>query len=574
MYLDKAIQTMFGRKLRINSPDIPLSSRNILNYLGKAANDDSGVSVTRQTAMGIPAFWSACRIFSESVARLPLMVYRETQQGKKPFPSHPAHRLLYQQSNQYNTAFEFRRALTLDAVIEGNGYAYIYRAGSGAPAQLRRLDPAVTYPVLEERFNDAGIPTESRLWYITTWQFDTQNAAANMASRQSKQIRIPAEDVIHIKGIGPDEWCGYSALEVLATSIGMSIAHQKYSAVFFKNNAMPNMVITLPFQLKGDAVERFRASWAAVHEGSSNQHKVAILENGADVKPISIDPEKAQLIQSMEHDRTNIAIMFGLPPYFLGVDVSTSYNSLEATKQNFLTFGLEGTLVNWEQQSSLRLLSEAEKMSGNVTISHNREQMERPDRKTEVETMTMLVNNGVQTVDEIRAKDNLPPLPDQLGALPRMPLNIAFADQVRELAEAEDDPHEELPEPDEQQESDIEESSSGPNQRERVMVRKACEKMLGRLSKLAQAKAVKPGKFMDWLDELATQDNVRHNVDPFDVYPTAEPVISDFLNFLRDELLDMSGTVHEGQLLRSVEQIMSRHEQESPAMLVERLLKE
>ena len=67
----------------------------------------SGEHVTHETAMRCAAVFSCVGVLSESVAQLPLKLYREIKGGGKDVvKDHPLHRLLNRQPNEWMTAFE------------------------------------------------------------------------------------------------------------------------------------------------------------------------------------------------------------------------------------------------------------------------------------------------------------------------------------------------------------------------------------------------------------------------------------------------------------------------------------
>jgi HK97 family phage portal protein len=497
---DRLMQMIAGRS--VESPSVPLTPDNLLASMGSNRGQAAGVSVNRLTAMGIPALFNGVRIYSGAIARLPLCVKKVTDQGKVDYKTHPAYRLLHSEASEHTTAFVLRRRLVEDVLLEGNGYAYIYRDNGGRPMRLRRLDPAVTWPVVEETLNSAGIPVETRVRYVTNFSTNLDLPGSIQTNTPYRRATLPGEDVIHIRGVGPTEFQGYPVLYLLAESVGMSVAHLQYSSSFFANNATPNIVLTLPFQLQDEQqIERFRKSWNNAHRGSKNQHKIGILEGGADVKPLSIDPEKSQLLQSMQHDTVQIANIVNLPADLLGAETNTSYNSLEQTNRNTLTYRFAEMLENIEAECNMKLLTERERNAGRYEFQHDKTVMERPDRKTEVETDVMMINNGVRSVDEIRRKDGMPPLEGDVGRLPRMPVNIGFAEKIMNPLEPEP-----MPAPAPSPEPVDEEPENDSSERFRHVASVMIRKHFDRYAKQVASKLKKPESIPEWLDNLADRE--------------------------------------------------------------------
>ena len=78
-----------------------------------ARQNASGQPVTPDRAEGVPAVAACVAVIAETVASLPLNVYRRTDNGGRALDtSHPLHRVLHEQSNRVQTAMEFREQLT------------------------------------------------------------------------------------------------------------------------------------------------------------------------------------------------------------------------------------------------------------------------------------------------------------------------------------------------------------------------------------------------------------------------------------------------------------------------------
>jgi phage portal protein BeeE len=61
-------------------------------------------------------------------------------------------------------------------------------------------------------------------------------------------------------------------------AIGLAIATEEYGAKFFANGAAPGGVLEHPGTIKDP--QKIKDSWNAAYQGSSNSHKVAVLEEG------------------------------------------------------------------------------------------------------------------------------------------------------------------------------------------------------------------------------------------------------------------------------------------------------
>ena len=102
--------------------------------IGGAANK---TAVTTESSMTFSAVFACVRIISESIASLPVRVYRvETDGDKIEEISHPVNRLLTRKPNDFMTTYTFLDVLMNNLLLEGNSYFYIERDSSARPVGL------------------------------------------------------------------------------------------------------------------------------------------------------------------------------------------------------------------------------------------------------------------------------------------------------------------------------------------------------------------------------------------------------------------------------------------------------
>lgn len=381
-----AMQTL-GAVFRasIENPVVDLNNPDHWEEYFGASPSKSGVRVNRKSALGYAAFWRGVNLISRDMGKLPLVLYKRKGEGKEKDTKHPAFRLLRRKPNSEMTAFVFRQTLMGHALIEGNGYAYIFRKGSGDPTELIPLDPTVTYPVREG----------GKLWYVTTVRME--------------QRKLNPADVLHIKGLSFDGLIGYSVLEVARESLGLGVALRDYGSRFFSGNAEPGVILEHPKTLSAEAAKRLKASWDAMHAGLDNAHKTAVLEDGMTAKPLTIKAKEAQLLESRQFEVREIANWFGVPPSKLGDSQQRAYASLEQDSQQYLDEGLDPWCVNWEEECSEKLLTEREKEEDSHVIEFMRQALVRADMAARYNAYSIGINNGILSPNECRAKENMNP---------------------------------------------------------------------------------------------------------------------------------------------------------------------
>jgi len=460
-------------KRSVETPSVPLNSSGISEVLGRPAS--SGVDVTHETALGYPALWRAVNIRSSTIGRLPLYVLSRDGKAKTKAEDHPAFRLLVDRPNRDMSAKAFRQTLEAHAILAGGGFAYIERDSFGQPVSLLPLDPANVLP-----FRENGVLAYSLL-------------------DDGKMTVEKPENILHIRGLAWDGINGYGAIDILRESIGIGLAAQKFQSVFFRNGASPMTVIELPGGLKDkESVERFRAMWGKRHQGVENAHVPALLENGASLKPFSINPQDAEMLATREWEVKQVASIVGIPAYLLGDSTRTSFASLEVENRTFLR-DLADPMSTWEEETQTKLLLPIERDERTHTIEFNKESIERPDLMTFVNALQVQVNNGLLSLNEARNKMNLPDIGED-GDKFRVPANIVLMDQIGQAGADAPDTDEGGPFAVPAAEPDPELDEAARNVIAHELTRAA-----ERIAVDAKARAKKPATFLSWINDVNTR---------------------------------------------------------------------
>lgn len=395
----------------IENPAVPLTSDEAFEMFG-ATKSVSGVRVSRNKALGYPAVWRAVSLISGDVGKLPLFVYRQQGKNKEQDTKHNAYRLLLRKPNEAMTAFVFKQTLMLHVLIHGNGYAYIDRDGASRPKQLLILDPDCVEPMRVD-----GV-----LWYL----YQPPNGG--------EPRKLPADEVLHVKGLGFDGLRGFPVLKISKDALGAAIAARDHSARYFANGARPGGVLEHLGKLTDTARKNMRESWERVHKGLENAHKVAILEEGTKYVSFASNARDAQLLETREFDAREVANIFGVPTHKLGDPSKVAYNSLGEENQSYYDDTLSRWLKVFAEEAHDKLLSEEEKASESHCIDFDYSEIQRANLPAQVDFVDKLVQRGVINQDEARGVFGYNPLPDGKGQRFFIPSTLVPIDDAGKTA--------------------------------------------------------------------------------------------------------------------------------------------
>ncbi len=348
----------------------------------------SGKTVNERTAMQTTAVYACVRILSETIASLPLHIYKYKDKGKEKATTHQLYYLLHDEPNLEMTSFVFRETLMSHLLLYGNAYAQIIRDGRGQVVAL--------YPLLPDKMR-VDRNTSGELYY----EYHSDKGVYILSK----------DDVLHIPGLGFDGLIGYSPIAMAKNAIGMAIATEEYGATFFANGANPGGVLEHPGIVKDP--KKIRDSWNQVYQGSGNAHRIAVLEEGMKFQPIGIPPEQAQFLETRKFQINEIARLFRIPPHMVGDLEKSSFSNIEQQSLEFVKYTLDPWVIRWEMAMQKSLLFSSEKKTH--FIKFNVDGLLRGDYQSRMMGYSIGRQNGWMSANDIRELENMNPIPEELG---------------------------------------------------------------------------------------------------------------------------------------------------------------
>lgn len=360
-------------------------------------NSTAGKRVNERSAMQMTAVYSCGRILSESIASLPLHLYRYTDDGgKEKAIDHPLYALLHDEPNAEMTSFIFRETLMTHLLLWGNAYAQIIRNGKGEVVAL--------YPLMPDRMN-VDRNEKGQLYY--EYQVTNDDAPNNKGSR----VVLSPADVLHVPGLGFDGLVGYSPIAMAKNAIGLAIAAEEYGSKFYANGAAPSGVLEHPGTLKDPS--KVRESWTKTFGGSANSNKIAVIEEGMKYTPISISPNEAQFLETRKFQINEIARIFRVPPHMVGDLEKSSFSNIEQQSLEYVQYTLGPWISRLEQSMIRALLSLDEKQK--YFIKFNVDGLLRGDYQSRMNGYATARQNGWMSANDIRELENLDRIPTEMG---------------------------------------------------------------------------------------------------------------------------------------------------------------
>lgn len=372
----------------------------------------SGVTVTPDTALRISAVYGCVRILSETVASLPLHVYRRLPNGGRESVRHPLNNLLGVSGNGEQTAFEQREYQMSSLGLRGNAYSVLELDRRGLVSSIESLKPFYCH---------LGRSASGSLIV------DYQEPGNSRVYRADQLWRVAA--------LGSDGVQGLSPVALARENMALAITTEQSAARMFSNGNQTANVLEYEHQLTDEQIEKLRSQFTDQYSGYKNAHKPLILESGMSARSIGMSASDAQFLESRKFQIAEIARWYRVPLHMLAELDKATFSNIEHQSIEFVVHTIRPWLVRLEQSASRDLLTDAEKQRG-LFLSHNVEGLLRGDTKARYEAYASGIVNGWMSRNEVRALENLNPVEGLDNYL--VPLNMADASEtVESLAVAE-----------------------------------------------------------------------------------------------------------------------------------------
>ena len=149
---------------------------------------------------------------------------------------------------------------------------------------------------------------------------------------------VPKQDMIHMRRFTmPGEPWGLSPIAQARVAIGLGLSAEDFGYRFYKESATPSGTLSTDQPLDDDAIERLQQNWIQSHGG---RRLPAILTKGFKFSPISLKPDEAQFLGTRQFQRSEICLLYGVPPILIGDTVeTTAWGCLPSSAQIFTTDG-------------------------------------------------------------------------------------------------------------------------------------------------------------------------------------------------------------------------------------------
>lgn len=336
--------------------------------------------------------YACVAILGQEMSRLPLMHMRyDKETGKQDEVTTSAAHRVFRNPNHYLTKSDWMLHTLRSLLLDGNSYAVVKRNDRGEVDSLYPVPPAGMDPYIAP---DGGV----------YYRF-SDSPTTELAALETDQW-FPARDVLHIRLFTPRHpLMGESPMTAAIYPAMTGAAINQHNFSFFKNMSRPSGVLRHPKKLTPEAMERIKARFMELTQHNRTGEPI-VLQEGMEWSPMVMNATDAELINSFKLTERQIAQVFRVPPFLLGDLEKATLTNVESLTRFFVQSGL-GFYVDHIENALTKFFRLP---AGQEIVFDLERALLKGDLKERMDAYAKGVQSGVYSPNEVRAKENLPPV--------------------------------------------------------------------------------------------------------------------------------------------------------------------
>ena len=278
----------------------------------------------------------------------------------------------------YMSAFEFRRAMTMQVLLYGNAFAAINRSVGGELLELILLQPDTVSLDLT-----TGVPL-----------YRTQHYGI-----------LTASQMFHLRAPSTSGLWGDSPINICRNSIQLLAAQEEMALRTYINAGNPKIALVHPGKISNEAMQRIEADYVKRHAGSNNTGRPLVLAEGIRLERISSTIDDSGLATARQFSIADVSRIYGVPMSYLSENAGPSYGTLEWLSRMYVDSCLTQWLNCWASEITAKLQQPYD------SVMWDLDEMVRPGIAETMSSLRTAVEAGFMTRNEAREELDLMPLP-------------------------------------------------------------------------------------------------------------------------------------------------------------------
>lgn len=329
-------------------------------------------SVTKDQALNIPSVAGCVEIISNTVAMLPIKLYKDVDGKVESVQGDNRVNLLNNDTGDKLNSFEFKKALIEDSLLYGCGYAYINKQRNNIQSlnyveKNRVTISKNTDPIFKDYdLNVNGTSYRDFEFLKLTRKTKNGGEGAGIIAENNDMLTV-----------------AYLTLT--------------YEKVLLRTGGNKKGFLKAQKKLAPDAIKALKDAWNNLYK--DNTENVVVLNDGLEFQEASSTSVEMQMNQNKETNSNEICKLFSMTPAMLNGNIT------EEQYNNWIKICILPILKAIETALNRDLLLESEK--GSFYFAFDTKELMKADILKRFQAYQIAINSGVMTIEEVRYLEDL-----------------------------------------------------------------------------------------------------------------------------------------------------------------------
>lgn len=280
-------------------------------------------------AMRISTVFICVLVRAESLSVLPKSVMQSTANGAIVAYKHPAHRLIHDKPNPFQTAADFWKSVSAHIDLHGECFAIVKYSGRIQPTRIDLIPDPSAVQLLE---TDSG---------NVVYDYDGK--------------RYQDYEMLHFKDLSLDGKRGCSKIKYNSQTVGYAHKLKRYGANAIDQKPPGYFTTEQNYDVVKKAEGKLQDGWNKnIQEG-----KTPLLPFGLKWINTQINPDDAQYLESIAATKEDIYGIFRIPPTLAQNYERATFANAEQQDLVFVKHTMLPIITNIEQECNAKLFAEA-----------------------------------------------------------------------------------------------------------------------------------------------------------------------------------------------------------------------
>lgn len=332
-------------------------------------------TMTVEQALNVPVFAGCINRIAETVSTIPVRLYKKVDNKLEEIEDDKRVRLLNDDTGDTLSGVQFKKAIARDYYLGQGGYAYINRKGNRVESlhYVKENELSFMYSA-NPIFKDYDVMIQGKKYK----PFDFIKLLRNTTNGYSgKSIIAESKDVLNV---------AYHSL--------------KFEKILVQTGGNKRGFLKSVRPLAQKALDALKQAWRSFY--GNNTENVILLNNGLEFQEANNTSVEMQLNENKKVNSAEICKLFNIPAAII------SGGATEQDRADFVQFCILPLLKEFECSLNRDLLLESEK--GSFYFAFDTSELTKGDIEKRFRAYETASRNGFLQLDEIRLKENMPPL--------------------------------------------------------------------------------------------------------------------------------------------------------------------